>query len=230
MKNRPPEPVVFWDIDGTLVSPSLERLFIQYLQDRKLVSPWLMVRRMAAVALRIPLPPWYRVKVAYLRDETPARFDEWVEGCWRDTLESRLLPGAVDAVSRLTDRGVRQVILSGTIEPLARRLAAHLKLNDVIAATPEIRGDTYTGALTEPHPHSMHKVRYAERWLDTEGMSWERAVALADHPDDRYLLRRAGIPVAVNPLPELEKEARRNGWPIATDAELPTLVGSLLSE
>ena len=55
--------VVFWDIDGTLVRGSLERLFLKYLLERKHVSRFGIGANALALSLRVPPPKWYQLKI-----------------------------------------------------------------------------------------------------------------------------------------------------------------------
>jgi len=219
---RNPPSLVIWDIDGTLVHPSLESQFIAFLLDERLLSPARLVGRTLRLALRFPPPPWYKVKLAYVRGEPVDRVKEWVELWWAARGQKSVLPGAAQALSAFKERGVRQLLLSGTADFLARRLARHFELTDVIAGHAQIRDGRYTGALEAPHPHGRYKVDYASEWLSACVLNWEEVLVLGDHEGDAMLLARAGRAVAVNPRPALAREASRRGWLVVTDARLPT--------
>jgi hypothetical protein len=49
------------------------------------------------------------------------------------------------------------------------------------------------------------------RW---DGLDLAQCYAYSDSASDLPMLRAVGHPVAVNPDKRLEREARRNGWPI----------------
>jgi phosphoserine phosphatase len=216
-----------WDIDGTVVSPSLESQFISFVRTRRLVSNWQLAGRFAALALSNPRLPWHGLKLAYLRGESVSDVDQWIEEWWPSALAS-IKPGAQKALLSLRDAGVQQVLLSGTLQALGGRLALEWGISDVIAAQPEFSKDRYTGSLVEPHPHGRFKVTYAERWLRERNIDWSDVIALADHEGDQFLLERAGVAVAVNPRAELATMARERGWQVAVDADLPDLVTKLL--
>ena len=219
MKN-PPE-LVIWDIDGTLVRPSLESQFISFLQTQRLVSPWRMVGRMLRLSLRWSPPHWHEIKLAYVRGESEARVQEWVERWWELGGKASLLPGAARTIEILREHGVRQLLLSGTADFLALRLARHFELGDVVAGESLLVEGRYTGALTGPHPRGPQKVATAALWLKRHRVNWQDVVALGDHKGDALLMSQTGRAMAVNPRPALAREAEFRGWPRTTDGELP---------
>jgi HAD superfamily phosphoserine phosphatase-like hydrolase len=223
-----PERVVFWDIDGTLVSPSLERLFLRFLLRAGHVTPAGLARRGLDRLARHGAGGWHRVKLAYLAGMEERDVAGLIERCWEAQIVPALRPGALAALGAAARRGAAQVLLSGTIEPLARRLARHLHVSEVIAARPEVIGGRYTGGLETVHPHGRHKVERAGAWLARAGWGWERTVAVADHVRDRHLLGRVAIAVAVEPGFRLRRAARRRGWLVARDADLPDLLRGVL--
>lgn len=222
-----PPKLILWDIDGTLAQPSLERGFVSFLLDEKILTSAQLLGRAVRAALHWP-PRVYRVKQAYVRNETIERVQELVEQWWNRRGEAQLLPGASSAISTLLNRGVESVLLTGTADFLAARVARHFGVTHVIAARALIKDGRYTGELIEPHPRGPYKRVYAERFLATRPELWEHTWALADHEDDLPLLERAGTAIAVNPRPPLLTVAQRRGWPVVTDAELPGALLALL--
>ena len=70
------------------------------------------------------------------------------------------------------------------------------------APEPEIIAQQYSGRLLKPHPRGPNKSLYASEWLQTHGLVWKDAIALANDWQDRFLLNRA-TPVVVHPSPRL---------------------------
>lgn len=221
---RNPPKLVIWDIDGTLVHPSLERQFVSFLFREGKVSRLQLLGRAWRLVLQLPLPPWYRIKLAYLRGETENQVEEWVDRWWTESGRHSILPGAERCVLAFKERGLDQVFLSGTPMFLARRLARHFGLAHVIAGRAETRDGLYTGALEEPHPHGFQKVHQASMWLKSRALNWDDVLALGDHERDALLLARAGMAVAVNPRPALAAEAKDRGWLVVADAQLPAVL------
>ena len=222
---RNPPKLAIWDIDGTLARPSLERQFVALLLRERRLRPAQLAGRALRLCLRLPPPHAYQFKLAYVRGETVAQVAEWVEIWWAGYGQKSLLPGASRAVWALKERGVELVLLSGTADFLAARVARHFSIEHVVAGRAQIRDGKYTGSLEAPHPHGRFKLDYAALWLKQHSQEWADALALGDHEGDLALLSCAGRAVAVNPQPALRAEALQRGWLVVTDDQLP---GALL--
>lgn len=212
--------VCFWDIDGTLVSESLERRFVRGLLERRPHYRW---PNYAADVTRLffHMPPrWYKMKLAYLRGQSVGDIDEWLDDWFGPVVRPGLYTSAVETVALLSQDGVRQVLVSGTPRPLAERLGDYLGVSEIIAAEPQIRGGQYTGRLLGPHPRGRQKKAQVGEWLINNDLDWSGTAALANHWDDRHLMQAVGLPVAVNPDSKLLGLARRLGWMIVSNAGL----------
>ncbi|MCH7879835.1 MAG: HAD family phosphatase [candidate division Zixibacteria bacterium] len=209
--------VVFWDIDGTLVRGSLERLFLKYLLQQEHVTRIGTAANVLLLALYFPPPKSYQIKLAYLRNQKVGEVETWIQRCWDESIKQNLFDGARQVITQLANTGARQVLLSGTLKPLASPLMTHLGIDEIIAAEPEIVNQRYSGRLIEPHPHGEYKALYAERWLAANDLSWDRVVALANHGNDRYLLKKASRAIAVHPDQKLRQIAKHQDWPIANN-------------
>jgi HAD superfamily hydrolase (TIGR01490 family) len=222
---RNPPKLAIWDIDGTLARPSLERQFVALLLRERWLRPAQLAGRALRLCLRLPPPHAFQIKLAYVRGETVAQVAEWVESWWSGHGQLCLLPGASRAVRYFQEHGVKLVLLSGTVDFLANRVAQHFGIEHVVAGRAQIRDGKYTGSLEAPHPHGRFKLDYATLWLKQHSLDWRDALALGDHEGDLALLSRAGRAVAVNPRPALRAEALQRGWLVVTDDQLP---GALL--
>jgi HAD superfamily phosphoserine phosphatase-like hydrolase len=227
------EPVVLWDIDGTLISSSFERRFLADLRRHGHVSLARAAVHALPVWLRNPLGGWHELKLMYLCGEPVESVQSWIETCWKESIKPELYPGVIEAIRQLRSDGVVQVMLSGTPRQLAEPLMKMLELEDVIAAEPEIQDNKYTGRLVAPHPRGKRKADMAGTWLKDHGYGWNQTIAVADHWDDRFLLDQARTSIVVNPDNRLRKHATRNGWTIVdnlTKSSLLTIVRDLASD
>jgi HAD superfamily phosphoserine phosphatase-like hydrolase len=203
--------VVIWDIDGTVIDGSLERRFLDYLIKHGHVTPGSLVGSALRLATDFP-PKWHKVKACYLRGKPVDRVAGLVDACWTESILPDVSRAAVDAVHQLRDLGATQLLQSGTLRPLADKMASHLGIADVIAADLEIRDDRYTGRLVKPHPIDERKMLYADEWLIERGLNWDNTVAIADHWGDRYMLERSDLAIVVCPMRQLRDMAKRMGW------------------
>jgi len=204
--------VILWDIDGTIVHSSQERLFFAYLRREGHTS--FLRSALSMVRLALPVWRWYRMKLSYLRGRTVDEVAGWVEVCFDQHIRPALIPEAVAAITALKAAGVRQVLLSGAPMPLAEKTAGYLGLDDVVAGVPEIADRCYTGRMMGPYPLGHQKVVHAAEWLARHGFSWEETVAVADHYKDRFLLAKVRHAIVVGGNKRLHRLARSRGWPI----------------
>jgi phosphoserine phosphatase len=222
---------VIWDIDGTLLPGSLERHLMAYMRrlpkgrSALLKAPWNLLR----LSLSPQLPRWHYLKLAYWRNMQTEEMDSWIVGCLQVNVTPLMYAGPAAAIRKLHRSGTRQVFLSGTPRPLAQALAARLGVDEIIAASPQIKQHRYTGRLAEPHPRGRHKVLAAEKWLKTNGLTWDRIAAVADHWDDRFLLDRAGVPVVIGHDSRLITHARKNRWLVVRNPEETEALEPLVS-
>jgi len=192
----------------------MERVFIRYLRLQGVISSSSIARNFLTLALRLPLPKWYQVKLCYLRGLRAEELNHHVESCWQETLRSALLPGAEGVIQHFRSDDYRQVLLSGTILPLARQVGTRLGISDIIAAEPEIHNGVYTGRTVAEHPHGLTKVTLAEDWLARSNHTWNDTIAIANHWQDRFLLEASATAIAAHPDNKLRAHARTYGWQV----------------
>ena len=224
-----PECVVIWDIDGTIISSSLERRLLAYLRHERLVSDKQLVTNAGRLLWQWPPPSWYRLKLAYLRGIEVHTANNWMQQCWLSEIKPHLWPGAVAAIAEFKSRGFKQVLLSGTIKPLAELLAAHLGIEELIAADPEIVDGSYTGRLLTPVASGARKRDAAESWLAEHDFVWQNTVAIGNHWGDRFLLQQARRAAVVKPDQQLRRQAELSRWLVIDQPESLAAFQSLLA-
>lgn len=213
-----PKRVVVWDIDGTLVRPSMERLFVGYLRARGHVGAWQTGLNVVRL-LWSSHGQWHRLKLAYLRGRTVDEVERWMDDSFELEIMNHLVAPCLTAVEQLQVSGVTQLLLSGTVQGLADRLSKQLGASHAVAARPEIVGNRYTGRLIRQHPFGERKVQYASGWLQQNGYEWSQTIIIADHRQDRFLLEQAGLPLVINPDELMRKESNEKGWTVLRDGD-----------
>jgi phosphoserine phosphatase len=126
--------LAIFDIDGTLVEGSTERRFWRYLLKRGHQGP----RQVLAYLLFwLRYFPVYRKQTArknkaYLYKLETARVRTLAERFVADEILPRLYAPAVQRLQAHLRRGDTVVLLSGTLEPIARAIAAALSVEHVL--------------------------------------------------------------------------------------------------
>ncbi len=238
----------FFDLDGTLVAlPSLERRFFRTLRYRREIRAknyfsWLME------ALRLMpcgISEILQCNKMYLRGLQI--FDECDEG--DGNVSSRQKDGhqaegqasapprrnprlsvptffapAIETVAWHAKQGHEIVLISGTLEPLARGAARAMEAGlaargitvmiRVIATRLEERDGKFTGKVLGEAMFGEAKARAAKRLAEEMQLDLGRCYAYGDNLNDRWLIAAVGRPTAVNPSNELGRIAKTSGWPV----------------
>lgn len=132
-----------------------------------------------------------------------------------------LSPVGLELLERCRAQGMRLVLLSDNLDVVARPVARHLGIDDVICNAMELdeRGRA-TGALREPVIGPSIGGRVLRDLLDERGIDLSRACAYGSQRTDSALLGAVALPCAVTPDRELRRVARDLDWPIVEGTRL----------
>jgi HAD superfamily hydrolase (TIGR01490 family) len=208
----------FFDIDGTLLPlPSLERRFVAELRSEGLIPARNYLRWLAnavRLARRGVLHSIHGNK-AHLRN-VPVRALSF--------RQLNFFPDAIRRVAWHASQGHSVILVSGTLDFLARQAALALTLRLAmrgvtakigVCATQAERADgRYTGRIVGAANFAEEKVNTMRRVARESGLELARCYAYSDTSHDRWMLGAVGKPAAVNPSPELRRIALLRHWPI----------------
>src|SRR5215203_3655208 len=208
--------LAIFDIDGTLVEGSTERQFWRYLLKRGHQGP----RQVLAYSLfwLRYLPVFGRLTAkknkAYLYKLDTARVRRLAERFVAEEILPRLYGPAVLRLQSHLRRGDTVILLSGTLEPIARALADALRVPHVRATVCRQRDGRYGAGPPDVHPFGASKLEIATQFAAEIGSSLSVASAYGDSRHDLALLQAVRDPVAVMPDEPLLATARGNHWHI----------------
>jgi len=203
------------DLDGTLISASSEKELVVSLARGGHLSASGVLRFLATYALH-PLRTlslgkgWNR---SYLRGMDP----DFLEGhcsLLAEELRGRVRPEVAELVGSWVEAGTPVVLISATLQPLARELAGFFGASRVVASVPQVSDGRLTGALSGPRPWGRRKAELARTVLEELAVPPLEAAALGDSWSDRHILRLCGRPVAVCPRSRLRRLAEAEGWSV----------------
>jgi len=237
----------FFDLDGTLVAlPSLERRFYRTLRYRREIRTknyFLWLKEAVRLTPR-GMNAILQANKMYLR--SVQIIDECGEGdvdvsSWHKdghqaggqaSAPPRRNPRlpvptffaqAIERVSWHAKQGHEIVLLSGTIEPLAREAAGALEAKlatrgitaviRAIATRLEERDGRWTGRVLGEAMFGEAKARAAKRLAEEMRLDLGRCYAYGDSLNDRWLMEVVGRPAAVNPSKALADISRTRKWP-----------------
>jgi len=133
----------------------------------------------------------------------------------------RLKGAVVEEIGKAKGEGFKTVLLSGCYESLLEKIGEPLGIDIVIGTRINYRNGTVD--LGEPLDvvYGEEKAVRIRRVFGEEGVDWEKSMAFADSFSDLPLLKLVGVPVAVDPDPELEKTAVSLKWRIISTEKPP---------
>jgi HAD superfamily hydrolase (TIGR01490 family) len=218
--------LAIFDIDGTLVEGSTERRFWRYLLKRGHQGPrqvvaylWFWLRYLPAYGRHTS-----KKNKGYLYKLETAR----VQGLAAKFVAEEILPQLYGpAVQRLQShlrRGDTVVLLSGTLEPIARALANALSVQHVRATVCRQRDGRYGAGPPAVHPFGAAKLELAKQFAAEIGANLSEASAYGDSQHDLDLLQAVADPVAVMPDQPLLETARGNRWLIIRSRNVPDVL------
>jgi HAD superfamily hydrolase (TIGR01490 family) len=125
---------------------------------------------------------------------------------------ARILPKGLELVRLHRDAGDRTAIVTATNRFVTEPFAALFKVDALLATEVEMDRGRPTGNPQGEACYREGKVSHVRAWLDTFGGRFEDCTFYSDSFNDLPLLKKVGRPVAVDPDPALNAEARARQW------------------
>ncbi len=209
--------LALFDADGTLFpNPSSESRFIRHLMRRGRLGPAQLYH---ACAFMVRAWPCYgrhvgRKNKAYLCGLEEGEIAELARDFVRAEIVPLLRPELLDRIREHRERGDHLVLLTGTLEFIARPLAEHLAMDEVVATRPAIRDGRFTADPPLRHPLGLEKLDLARDLGQRLGIPASAWTAYGDSRYDIPLLEHCGQAVVVTPDAHLAALAEARGWEI----------------
>jgi alcohol-forming fatty acyl-CoA reductase len=248
VKEKSGRVAAFFDLDGTLVSlPSLERRLFRTLQYRRAIPVknhflWLkeamrLIPRGISAILQANKMYLRGVQILDERGEGDKDVSSWHKGGHQAEGQALAPPRrnprlpvptffaqAIEKVVWHAKQGHEIVLMSGTLEPLARGAARAMEAElaargitvaiRVIATRLEKRDGKWTGRVMGEAMFGEVKARAAKRLAEEMLLDLGRCYAYGDSWNDRWLMQTVGRPAAVNPSKDLAGITQTRGWPV----------------
>jgi HAD superfamily hydrolase (TIGR01490 family) len=236
----------FFDLDGTLAAlPSLERRLFRALRYQRAIGAknyffWLkealrLMPRAVNAILQANKMYLRGVNIFDESDEEDGNFSSSHKSGHQARGQASTPPRrnprlpvpsffvqAIERVAWHVGQGHEIVLVSGTLEPLARGAARILEAEvaargsaaaiRVCATRLEERDGKWTGRVLGEAMFGEAKACAAKRLAEEMRLDLTRCYAYGDSLHDRWLLEAVGKPAAVNPSNDLGEIARMRGW------------------
>ncbi len=209
--------LIIFDIDGTLLpGTSCERMFFKYLLKKKILHlSNLLYFWLRGVALaRNGKSYIIKANKGYLRGFETEYITEIGLSYFNNNIPPLISTNGVTRLKNHQKNGEKVILLSGMPEFLLKNFANYLDVDEYYGSVMEIKEGRLTGKTIGVFPLAKGKAKIAKRVLEKHNFNWPQLTTYADHYLDRFLLEKAGEPIAVNPHEKLLPIARSNNWRI----------------
>lgn len=142
---------------------------------------------------------------------------EWHAAYMDAVITPAITPVALDLVKTHVDQGDLCAIVTATNEFVTTPIAKAFNIEHLVATTPEIVDNRYTGKVLGIPSYQEGKITRVHDWLHTQGHKLDDFAETwfySDSINDLPLLEVVTHPVATNPSPALRTLAIERGWPV----------------
>lgn len=151
---------------------------------------------------------------------TRADMDElqqWHSAYMEAVVTPAIAPVALDLVNKHRSQGDLCAIVTATNEFVTTPIAKAFEIEHLVATTPEIVNNRYTGKVQGVPCYQEGKITRVHDWLAGQNLSFDdfsETWFYSDSINDLPLMEVVSHPVATNPSPTLRAVAEERGWPI----------------
>ena len=139
---------------------------------------------------------------------------DWRNRFMATVIEPMLLDKGRKLLADHRQRGHYLLIITATNRFVTDPIAKALDVDDLIATEPEIRDGVYTGKIDGIPSFQTGKVHRLLLWLEEQNARDLESWFYSDSHNDVPLLEQVDHPIAVDPDPNLARQAGERGWPV----------------
>ncbi len=176
------------------------------------------------LADQLDLHDFLQFQLAEFRGRTPDAMAELARLHYQQFVANRFYLDLQRLVRQALASGRPTAIITSTNAVIARPVAEALKIPCLMATELELVDGLFTGAISGTYCGGQGKILIAREFCQHRQLKLADATYYGDSPADIPLLSTVGLPVAVNPGPELANLAQQKNWSIIT----PVTAGAIL--
>lgn len=212
--------IAVFDMDNTLVNGSSLYYLLRDLWKQRFISVWDVIKftkwqlqfQMSRTESPDSTQRITEIAMQLLAGKTPQEVSRLVDPAAQKIVEFHLISETLMELNAARNAGYEIWIASASPIEMAAAIGRYLKVDQVVATTPEIQNGFYTGALSRKSCHGPAKFEQVNELLTERGYSWTNVTAYSDSENDLPLLSAAAHAVVVNPNRRLEMLAKKNYW------------------
>lgn len=212
--------LAIFDLDNTLIANDSDYLWGQFLVDQGIVDPVYYAAQNAKFYEdyqqgNLDITEFLHFSLKPLAQHDSAQMHKWRAQFITEVIRPLMLPAAQELIAIHRERGDTLMIITATNRFITAPIAELYGIENLLATTPEMQNNQYTGKFLGIPCFQAGKVTLLEQWLEehpeaTLQGSW----FYSDSHNDLPLLQKVEHPVAVDPDQTLRDHALHAHWPI----------------
>jgi HAD superfamily hydrolase (TIGR01490 family) len=209
--------LAIFDLDNTLLRGDSDHAWGQFLVDKEVVDGESYRRENERYyaqyqAGTLDIFEFLGFALKPLSRHDRATLDAWHREFMAERVRPMITPAARALVEDHRARGHVLLIITATNRFVTAPIAREFGIEHLLATEPEERNGRFTGAVAGIPCYREGKVQRLREWLARQGATLSGSWFYSDSHNDLPLLRLVDNPVAVNPDPDLRREASARAW------------------
>ncbi len=211
--------IVVFDLDGTLIKGQSQRLFLNYIFNKRIIGSMPYARLMSWFVLRkIGVAPHPRKTMEYgfrfLQGLDIYKFDRLINDFFSKSLQHAFFKNAKELVQKHNNGKNEIMLVSNAIEQIVKKAGNHLGIKNCVGTRLEIKNNKLTGKIAGNIMLGSNKIQPIKTHMANNNLTFEDSWAYCDHIADLPVMELVSNPVAVNPERNLYNKASSCNWPI----------------
>ncbi len=171
---------------------------------------------------------WGSFAAAFVKGAEVAELVRMGREIMEESVRPALREPVVDMARRHLAGGEEVWIVTASPHELSQMLAESLGFTGGIGTRAEVANSRYTGRIPAGILHGPLKAKAVAAIAGERGIDLARSSAYSDSINDLPLLRAVGFPHVIAPDRQLERVARRLGWPVHHARNYRDLLGRMV--
>lgn len=211
--------LAIFDLDNTLIADDSDFLWGQFLVEQGIVDRVIYERINAQFYENyqqgtLDMIAFLRFALKPLADHSLDQLHIWREQFLNEVIVPIYLQSAQNLVDKHRAQGHTLLVITATNRFITAPIVKMYGIENLIATTPELVNDRYTGEIVGVPCFQAGKVTLLNEWLAKTGETLAGSYFYSDSHNDLPLLQLVENPVAVDPDDKLRQFAQSKSWKI----------------
>ncbi|WP_428354248.1 HAD family hydrolase [Methyloprofundus sp.] len=211
--------LALFDLDNTLLADDSDYLWGKFLVDQKIVDADYYAQENKRFYEQykqgqLDILEFLNFSLKPLADNSIEDLHHWRTQFLAQVIQPLLLKPAQELINHHKQRGDTLLVITATNRFVTEPIVNLYGIPHLLATTPELVGDRYTGKVVGTPCFQEGKVTRLKQWLQETGHNLQDSWFYSDSHNDLPLLKLVDHPVAVDPDDTLKQHAEKKNWPV----------------